>query len=117
MVAMYQKFWVLEWEWVLSGIVEDVKLEQSSAIHNWRVLRNVSKLKGLKSQKLWNIFYLTCCDLYRYLSTPERVELASALGLSETQVKTWFQVHQMIDQFKIIINLPLKLSTESKNEA
>jgi Homeodomain len=28
----------------------------------------------------------------RYLSTPERVELASALGLSETQVKTWFQV-------------------------
>jgi hypothetical protein len=27
----------------------------------------------------------------RYLSTPERVELAQALALSETQVKTWFQ--------------------------
>jgi hypothetical protein len=27
----------------------------------------------------------------RYLSTPERVELAHALHLSETQVKTWFQ--------------------------
>ena len=27
----------------------------------------------------------------RYLSTPERVELAGALALSETQVKTWFQ--------------------------
>ncbi|XP_038065015.1 homeobox protein Nkx-6.1-like [Patiria miniata] len=44
-----------------------------------------SQLRGLEAR----------FQAQKYLSTPERIELAVGLGLSETQVKTWFQNRRM----------------------
>lgn len=34
-------------------------------------------------------------ELQKYLSTPDRLELAESLGLSQIQVKTWYQNRRM----------------------
>lgn len=34
-------------------------------------------------------------EAHKYLSTPDRVELAKSLGLSQLQVKTWYQNRRM----------------------
>lgn len=59
-----------------------------SSSHKRRKARTVftdAQLNGLEGR----------FGLQRYLSTPERYELADKLNLSETQVKTWFQNRRM----------------------
>ena len=34
-------------------------------------------------------------DSQKYLSTPDRIQLATTLGLSQLQVKTWYQNRRM----------------------
>lgn len=55
--------------------------------------RPLGKLR--KSRTVFTMEQMTALEDYfakqRYLSVPERLQLAQELGLSERQVKTWFQ--------------------------
>ena len=43
-------------------------------------------------------------ESHKYLSTPDRIELAETLGLSQVQVKTWYQNRRM--KWKKIVSIP-----------
>ena len=48
-------------------------------------------------------------DSQKYLSTPDRAELANALGLSQLQVKTWYQVGKELSPF-VRVCLKMKIT-------
>lgn len=62
--------------------------------NNSKIEQNGSKLKR-KARTIYNSYQLQELNTYfaktQYLALPDRVELASKLGLSQTQIKIWFQ--------------------------
>ncbi|CAG9535360.1 unnamed protein product [Cercopithifilaria johnstoni] len=74
--------------WAASTSTDALRLVSTSKSYRRRKARTVfsdQQLQGLENR----------FETQRYLSTPERIELATVLNLSETQVKTWFQNRRM----------------------
>ena len=62
----------------------------NSILSSRKVRRNRTVFTELQLMGLERQF-----DSQKYLSTPDRAELAKALGLTQLQVKTWYQVSNM----------------------
>ncbi|KAK5964873.1 Brain-specific homeobox [Trichostrongylus colubriformis] len=74
--------------WAAAASSDALRMATTSKSYRRRKARTVfsdQQLQGLEKR----------FETQRYLSTPERIELANALNLSETQVKTWFQNRRM----------------------
>ncbi|CAI4229677.1 unnamed protein product [Auanema sp. JU1783] len=74
--------------WAAAATSDALRLAATSKSYRRRKARTV--FSDLQLQGLERRF-----ETQRYLSTPERIELANVLNLSETQVKTWFQNRRM----------------------
>ncbi|CAJ0605741.1 unnamed protein product [Cylicocyclus nassatus] len=79
---------VLPQLWAAAASSDALRIAANTKSYRRRKARTVfsdQQLQGLEKR----------FETQRYLSTPERIELANALNLSETQVKTWFQNRRM----------------------
>lgn len=68
-----------------SGSLQMNRIMSNQKRRKARTVFTETQLNGLESR----------FEMQRYLSTPERYDLADKLSLSETQVKTWFQNRRM----------------------
>lgn len=73
---------------------EDDDVNQSNRTNSMASDRHVSK-KQRKARTAFTDHQLhsmeKCFSRQKYLSVQDRMELANKLGISDTQVKTWFQ--------------------------
>ncbi|KIH58586.1 homeobox domain protein [Ancylostoma duodenale] len=79
---------VLPQLWAAAASSDALRIAANTKSYRRRKARTVfsdQQLQGLEKR----------FETQRYLSTPERIELANALNLSETQEKTWFQNRRM----------------------
>ncbi|KAM5135710.1 homeobox protein DLX-4 [Mantella aurantiaca] len=74
---------------------EDPELEKSTVIENGEIRINGKGKKIRKPRTIYSSLQLQALNQRfqqtQYLALPERAELAAQLGLTQTQVKIWFQ--------------------------
>ncbi|XP_075033329.1 homeobox protein DLX-4 [Mixophyes fleayi] len=74
---------------------EDLELEKSTVIENGEIRINGKGKKIRKPRTIYSSLQLQALNQRfqqtQYLALPERAELAAQLGLTQTQVKIWFQ--------------------------